>query len=363
MICKALLKNKKQCKIPQEFTKICLNDYSTKARKQTVNTSGISIKFEDKWFILPKGLALFKSDDLSYSKKDLLAINEVICSELAKKLNVKCADYDFAHFVDSENKEVILGVVSYSFIKDFNNEKIIPLSVLYEKFSAYLVDDIISFDEADNTISNISTILDTREIKSHFEFSKNDILFDLFKIKVFDYLTSNTDRHPNNLCMFVKRNDDGKDHLSVVPMFDNERTFNEYQHEFWNSKQHLSDFLDGTGYYFLERFHCFNGVNEASYYNKHLGVEYVAKLNAKDIILYSNKNKVYRDFLNATLNKIKKINIKNILSYKGVVLNGSLTSWYKSWIDYKIQIMEDLIKELETTTKGNKNEIIREIEK
>ncbi len=155
--------------------------------------------YGDKWFIIDGEKAIFKDfAGGGTGHKDKRIINEILCSQLAKNLNINSARYQKAEI------HSLKGLVSYNFLKE--GDELIPLSKLSR--------DTENFNEI------VKNVLDYAK-SNNLNCDKNLFTLDLFKMTLLDYLTLQTDRHSWNIC-FIK---DKNSNLSLSPVFDNEYAF------------------------------------------------------------------------------------------------------------------------------------------
>lgn len=167
------------------------------------NTYSASIKkYNTVWFNMPHGKGIFKTFDSQYGKeiKDIRIINELVCVELAKQLNIPHAKYEEAHLNED------YGLISYNILK--GDQKLVSLA----KF--------LSFDRnLDNNLIDIREALDYYQ-RLGYEVNIPEIMLGLFKLMVFDILTLQSDRNNFNVNFIF---DHGT--ISLAPLFDNEYAY------------------------------------------------------------------------------------------------------------------------------------------
>ena len=122
---KAVIKNIKKYNDIRLARGLKLNEVPTTVRN---GNNGISTeKFGRSWYMLPKGRAIFKTygdtDNFFNSIRNLRLVNELLCYELAKQMNVPCAEYELA------SKGLNKGIVTYDVAKE--GEKIVNLYDFY----------------------------------------------------------------------------------------------------------------------------------------------------------------------------------------------------------------------------------------
>ena len=183
------------------LTGVNLKQFAHTFRSGAVGMS--TSKFGDKWFMLPKGRAIFKNFKTNFRLYNLMTnlrmVNELLCYEIAKQLNIECAECEVATINNTR------GVVSYDVAK--------PGEKLVQFFE-------ISYDDVNFTA--LSKIID-RYILDGYKVDKNQCMKDLFTRVVFDTLTIQTDSHGNNIHFLI---DEDNKTFRVAPPFDNEFGFN-----------------------------------------------------------------------------------------------------------------------------------------
>lgn len=173
-------------------------------RYEEENMSGISMeKYADKWFMLPKGNAIFKSYESNKRTKSLRMINELLCQEFAKQFGISCAEYEISHFGG------VKGLVSYNVLKD--NERLI---------SGYSLSRITNSSIFNNSLLEYNKML--KKLKKVSRSERKALIYELYKQAVFDHITFQTDRHANNV-FFIQNEETGK--FRTSPIIDNELAF------------------------------------------------------------------------------------------------------------------------------------------
>ncbi len=291
------------------------------ARNNYKEFSGTSIKrFGDKWFVLQKGKALFKTFDGEYKAelKEIRIINELICQELASMVGILHADYEPASYEEHS------GLVTYNFLQ--NNEKLITLA------------DFLSIDnEYENNLLDIKHALKTYEQVGYI-LDFDEIIFNLFKILVFDALTLQTDRNNFNINFIINQ----RTHtLALAPMFDNEFAFS-------------SDFMleldpKTTIEAMLKHY-----SKEAKYINvqsERIGHEETYIKNVRSLCNMAKCNKQMKEFLITTLKKLNILTaIKNVENM-GIYINEEYKLYLKSIISHtKLLMAKELAKEPDEDT-------------
>lgn len=167
-----------------------LMSYSTK--KRHINKYvGVGVSTEiygERWFRLPKGDAIFKSFEGQYGEdiREIRMLNELICQELCKQVGIKCAEYESATFGDTQ------GLVSYN-IAD-KNEKLESLHQFMKRVHLY----------SEPNLEDLSEVLN-RYANRGYRFDKQQMILDVYKMIIFDFLTLQTDRNASNVNVLVQK--------------------------------------------------------------------------------------------------------------------------------------------------------------
>ena len=198
-----ILKNKRKFKGIKLAKGLNLKHYSFQPRKR--GYLGISSgSYGKKWFMLPKGRAIFKTYD-SYKDFDVIRkqriINERLCYILAKQVGLPCAEYEPA------NIDGINGLVSYDVTSE--NEKIMTLAEW--QFENYWITSI------SDTINAIHRAQDMG-----YKIDEKKFVFDMLKMVVFDTLTMQSDRHNDNIHVIYNKKTNT---IKISPLIDNEMAF------------------------------------------------------------------------------------------------------------------------------------------
>ena len=204
---KYVIKNIDKYKDIKLATGLDLMSYATKKRYITKNVGvGISTgTYGERWFKLPKGNAIFKTFDGPYGEniKAIRMANELICQELCKQVGISCAEYEPAKFGDD------VGIVSYNMIE--KNEKQESLHQFMKRVYLY----------SEPNLEDFSEVLD-RYMDRGYWLNKQQMMVDLYKLIVFDYITLQTDRNASNVNVIFRK--DAKK-CYMAPVFDNEFAF------------------------------------------------------------------------------------------------------------------------------------------
>lgn len=159
--------------------------------------SGISTgKFGRFWFVLPKGKALFKifDDNGFVMPRNLALINELLCSRLAKQIDLPCADYELAVHGGHE------GLVSYNLLNE--DEQMMDCMFFEISRVAQEIDDYISMGVS---------------------IDKQNVLENLFKAVIFQLITLQTDSKVDG---FVFAKNEKINSIRFAGIVDNEFAFN-----------------------------------------------------------------------------------------------------------------------------------------
>ncbi len=310
-----MLKNRKKY---EKLKPIDLEKFKTINKK---NVTGISTQtFGSKWFLLPKGKAIFKTFDdyLFPAIKEYRYINELLCYELAKMINVPCATYEPAY--DNKNGKVIKGLVSYKV-----NSTHQKLTTAYD-VSNYIQSSTLGeiLDEIEEKTEDDGYVLDPE-----FE-------FDLFKLTVFDYLSMQQDRHLLNIHII----DDKKNNFRYLsPIIDNEMAFGVISIDKFIScdlKVTIHKIVDDMN----EMFREIRSLSVCSYHNY--------EENINDLVKLAKTHKKYYEFL---INAVKNFDVKEaiqILQKKGIKVPNN----YKN---YLIALNKYIRKEFAECIKKNRD--------
>lgn len=168
-------------------------------------------RYGKKWFMLPKGRAIFKTyndnNPFYNGVRNIRLVNELICQELAKQVNVLCAEYEPA----SQNGHY--GLVTYDVAKP--GEDVLNLREFYA-FS-----QMPEYNKK-NSFKKFVEAVDYLQEKG-YKLNKPKMVRGFFKIALFDCLTAQGDRHDNNVLVLV---DKDKKTVRLSPLIDNEFAYN-----------------------------------------------------------------------------------------------------------------------------------------
>lgn len=146
------------------------------------------------------------------SKKHIVA--ELVCAYCAEELGITVID---PHPVMYDGK---MGVLMPSYIDDPKTTVRYPARKLFER----------QFGKFDNYTCNGFILFETiKRLAQKGEFGKvklsKDMIFELSKVAIFDFLTRQTDRNNCNIEFLLKQKKDTTTELTLAPLFDNSFTF------------------------------------------------------------------------------------------------------------------------------------------
>ena len=278
-----------------------------KTSNKNMSNTGISTEsYGNVWFLLPKGRAIFKTfDDNIYPViRKIRYINELVCCELAKMINLPCAEYEPA--IKKRDGDIKKGLVSYKVNKPGQK-----LETLYD-VSEYICS--LNFNEIYLGI-NEQTEEEGMILDKNFK-------FDLFKMITFDLLTMQQDRHFCNIHVI----DDKKNNFrSFAPLIDNEMAFgaltiNEYLKN--DMPLVIPNIIEDMDYTPSVKY---VKMNEAHKYCQ----------NIRDLVVYAKGRTKYFEFLQ---NTIKNFDIKKAI--KNVEEEG--TTIPEQYQKYMIRLTDEI---------------------
>ncbi len=261
------------------------------------------------------------------------AYNEFFCEILAKKLGIKCAHYKYAK---TKNQRIL---ISKNFLKE--NETLIEACSFIK--------------DQKNSLDVLLKSLKKAEDYYAYKIDKEQIELDLFKIIVFDYLTSQVDRHDKNYG-FIASQKNNETHLCVAPIYDNEHCFGLTHNGL--QKNNSGDFDIGK---IINTPMCF-GIYDG-YINQNLnstGIE--QHVYAREIVDYAIKKPCLEQFLkqclksstiNECIEEIKKIKPK---------INNKQINLYKICLTIKISTLLNTYNHVKNLKNNKRNEFINACE-
>ncbi len=323
---------------------INLSLYTSVSKK---DESGISsVSFGDRWFILPKGKAIFKTFDKGFydNVRKNRIYNELLCSKLAKQVGIECAEYEPAF---KKGSSTFTGLISYNILKQ--DELLIAGNVLIKKYIKIIknIKDI-SFDEyQENSIEKYIKIF-TMLKNNGQHINEKQIFEDLYKIVVFDALTFQTDRHNENVHFIY---DKKMENYRVAPLIDNEFAFGvEYINNAMNDKYTfrniiMQKFLDDYDMY-AKLLYIKNNIQKKDKYKKQI----------EQIVKYSLKNEKLMEILIDISKKLDLDKAINELKKEGNVISSGYEEYIKNLFEYAKQSLKEAIVNLKNEESKNNNE-------
>ncbi|MBO5884930.1 MAG: HipA domain-containing protein [Clostridia bacterium] len=284
--------------------------------------AGISSKkYANRWFYLPKGRAIFKSYDAQPETRSNRIVNELICQELAKQVGIACAEYEPAHFQGDK------GLVSYDVTKD--GETLLSGNELCKRMGFY---------NCQNSLYQYKDVL-KRYCMLNFKTDADQVIFDLYKIAVFDALTFQTDRHRNNV-FFIKGTDGS---LRVAPLIDNELSF-------YGKNLLFNTMLDKL--YRSDLMESYVDQNKVlSVYKNETEVDYQSYI--QDVLMLAEKNQEARQIVD---NILKKMNITKAIENvekQGITINDGYKEYLTKLIEVSKKQMRSQLKIMDSKNQSS----------
>ena len=313
MITKGILKNL------DKFTNIKLAKgvnielFVTDDRKCDKNSVGVSTEtYGDKWFLTPKGKALFKTYDSSYSYniRNIRIVNELLCKELCDQIGLDCAEYEPAHI------KGLNGLLTYDIA---GKNKLVSL----ESFLKI----------RKNTTANLyetSCIID-KYLTKGYNINKPEVIKGLYKTILFDTITLQTDRNVRNINFLYNSKTKS---FKLAKLIDNEFAFCgeffTYECDYKNiTKYDFSDIIDD--YSLTAKIFTFN---DSYYANKSR-----FKNNVEYLVLYAKKYPAFNNLLKETLNNIDVKKAFAILEKNKIEINDE----YKEYVCTIVEEVKNFI--------------------
>lgn len=307
MTAKGILKN------VNKFNKIKLAKgvdialFVTDDRKCDKHSIGISTEtYGDKWFLTPKGKALFKTYDSSYGYKmrNIRMVNELLCKELCDQIGLDCAEYEPAHIRGLD------GLLTYDIA---GKDRLVSL----ESFLKI----------KKNTTANLyetSCIIDKYLIKG-YNINKSEVIKGLYKTILFDTITLQTDRNISNINFIY--NSKTKTY-KLAKLIDNEFAF---CGEFFVCE---CDYKNLSNYDFRDIINDYSltakifTFNDSYYANKSR-----FKNNIEYLVLYAKKYPAFNKLLKETLQNIDVKEAFNNLEKKEIEINNEYKEYVCAIVD------------------------------
>lgn len=294
--------------------------------------SGIStIMFGDKWFLLPKGKAIFKTFDYGIlnNVRNNRIYNELLCYKLANQIGLACAKYEIAYKQDDKFHN---GLVSYNVLNE--NEELVSGHEIVVDYIRHVKKDRTSqyYEGDENNIQLYLDIFDSKKYQNCI-INKQEILETLFKIAVFDLITFQTDRHNENIHFIY--NKIGKSY-KIAPLIDNELSFAvDILSEYIGDDYTLRDVPFDKIMFKCNHFAKFLTVRQID------GIFNTYILTIKDLVRIASKNK---NLMSILKNELKNININKAITE----LNNEgckVDKGYEDYLKYLISFSKNYFKE------------------
>ena len=284
---KSILKNTEKYDVLKLAKGIDLKTF--KKKLSSTPHTGISTEtYRDYWFVdkHSKKRGVFKT----YDKDNVLElveqnriVNEMLCCEIGKQIGVPVAEYKPAHIDDK------IGTISY----DVAGKR-------EELISAYRLLGL----NTDIDLKYFVKILKDSCNKKQLFYERKTMIFDLFKMMVFDSLTFQEDRRGGNIHFLINKN---SRQIRLSPLIDNELAFGA---KFCNAFMHYKNieeintitFLTNHGRYMDMTF------SESQHYEIDSKKRY--KSVVKSLVKFSKKSKLLENFLD---NAIENFDIKSAI--------------------------------------------------
>ncbi len=195
--------------------------------KGFIDLSKANIKFTDEskeamgnqnriknWVKFKNDKVLIKGETILDEEKNYGIYAELIVEEIANQLGVQTAHYDLVKMIDSNGKETY-GVLSVSIADPEKGQELVTLHDIIgdEKESEFA--DATSYD------FTIEKLKEKLSLDGYEEKQINKVLEQYKKRIAFTIAVLDTDRHTENFA-FIKTKEDGKDKISLSPIFDSE---------------------------------------------------------------------------------------------------------------------------------------------
>ena len=308
---KVLLKHTERCTEKYGVLKLAKGvDLSTFNKKLSIKPHiGVSVNdYRHYWFVdsNTKERGVFKA----YSNRDVLfggmqnirIANEMLCCELGKQIGVSVANYKPAHIYED------VGTISY----DVTERKEVLVNACDFLGLKYDID-----------IENLALTLKQFCDEKNYSCDMHRMIFDLYKMLVFDTLTFQEDRHGRNIHFLINKK---TKQVRLSPLIDNEFAF---------GGKLLLDYLspcspiktDMDTFKFLEK-HSENIFMFLKSDEKQIGAKKMYKSIVESLVKFSKKSKDFEVFLD---NAIQNFDIKSAI--QNVEAQGySISDNYKKYL-------------------------------
>lgn len=306
---------------------------------------------------------------------------ELLSEEFAKKLDISCAEYRLAQFdgklgvitkqILKEDERLILGCEVF---QEFLNEYFSPKNDKKSTEMYQISDEILEYDAYHqkrylfnhfNNIEQIWAILDkNKKISSE---DKTKIIQDMIKLLLFDIITIQGDRHPNNWALKT----DGKTY-QLSPIFDNATSFGLC---FPNMQNRINNFRND--YMHHRYFNDIEKINKTIYQsrpNLTLSEDNIIEVTTRkkdspikvldDLLKKSDEN-----WQNKIIELSKKINIdlldeiiEKVESKNGLTMDGEIYSYIRSVFEIHLENINTILNKYQKgSEKDGSNANIRRI--
>lgn len=261
--------------------------------------------FRNKRFVLNGKKEVFKTYDGDFGKniKQFRKNSEIICYLIGKQIGVKCAKVLPAKYGDYD------GTISEVSLK--KNDILIDGVELLSNFVQ---------DENKITLETYNNYFEFIKKLKHYKINTNKLIFDLYKMCVFDFLTLQQDRHSRNI-HFVKKVSNNKVSIFVYPLIDTEYAFAGFSYGRMLKENEVPSIRDN----------CFEADGSrlsisSSNINRY-GFIYSETKEIKDIVDFAYTNVEYLDFLKDALKSFNIREILNNLKNQGFAISNEEETW------------------------------------
>lgn len=313
MIKQGILKNLKKFNNIKLAKGINAQFFVTERRIVNMYSVGISTEtFGDKWFLTPKGRAIFKTFDSDYTGniRNIRILNELLCKSLCDQIGLDCAEYELAHIENAD------GLLTYDISE---GKKLISFSKfmsISKKLSPNLFDCAVAID---------------KYVEKGYKINKKDIITSMYKTILFDALTMQTDRNAQNFNLLYNSK---KREFTPAKLIDNEFAF---------CGELLSSWIENDYGY---NFKMHDILYEYNMTSKMLTFDddYVASLNhlrenIENLVLYAKKHTSLMKILGDVLKKIDGKKAFEDVEKTGIAVNND----YKKFVCFIIDDVKEMI--------------------
>lgn len=291
--------------------------------------------FRNKRFILKGKQEIFKTYDGEFGNniKNFRANSEILCYYIGEQIGVNCSKVRPAKYGSYE------GTISEVSLNK-GDSLVTGKQLLTNMFK----------DENQNSLESYGKYFDFVSGLKKYNIKQEKIMFDLFKVCVFDFLTQQQDRHSENV-HFVKRVHNGKVLIALYPLIDNEYAFAGFTLE-RKIKENLPCNVDDVDMFLDDSRLSINEENT----NKH-GFINSATTEVKQLVDYAYWKPQCWKFLN---NAVEKYDVKKIIEHlksQGIVFTEKEEQW-------RIDVAESQKQKIKNEMENFKNiDFDKELEK